>query len=235
MTPPALGGDDRRQVLASIQARIVRSIQAEFAARGFRRSPSPVGFHRERGGVDSSFVLAISSRPQSLGRVGILVAPFLKVQIPSWSANAQDRLGNEGPPTEQVGGPLLLEDLDLLIPGPTPHWTLSDRPDEREVDALGDRLRAVVAEVGLPYVDQFQTPADILRYLDLGTARVLDASRFTLACGALLEGRPDLARRIVGVMGTARREHVESLLDLSPGAKFRRTPRSPVTRDIDRR
>jgi len=44
---------------------------------------------------------------------------------------------------------------------------------------------------------------------------VLQDARFTIACGALLAGRPDLARVAIEPLGTARRQAVAGVLGLA--------------------
>jgi hypothetical protein len=206
------GPNDRRRLLASVESAIGGSIEAALTAHGFRRTRRPAAFHRAREGVESAVRLGLSSRPPSLGRVGILIEPSLWVAVPDWTAEARRRLAGQNWPTEHVDGPLVFELLDWLVPGSRPHWTLSDQPSTSEIGSLGARLDAAIAEIGLPFLNRFATPADVLRHVESG-GRPLDDARFTLICGAIMEGRSDLARTFLNGLGTARRVALERLLE----------------------
>jgi len=105
--------------------------------------------------------------------------------------------------------------LDWLVPGNGPHWTLPDDPEPAEVEHVATLLRDSVVEVGLPFMERLATTDLLLKGVVGGELRVLDDARFTIACGALLAGRPDLARTAIEPLGTARRQAAASALGLT--------------------
>ena len=188
----------------------------EFAPHGFRFRRRDATYHREQNGVALSFALGISSRPPSIGGVGILIEPHLVAAVNAWMADAERRLASSSGPVLrwEHPSPVVWELLDWLVPGNSPHWTLPDDPEQAEVEDIAKLLRDSVVEVGLPFMERLATTELLLNGVVGGELRVLDDARFTIACGALLAGRLDLARTALEPLGTARRESAASVLGL---------------------
>jgi len=187
-----------------------------FVAEGFRVQRAQAGFRRDIGGVEARFSLGMSSRPPSLGRLGVLIEPGLSVWISRWSAEAAQRAEGAGPwvgPRHET--PVAWSLLDWLVDGKRPHWILPDEPTEAETRRLAGALVTEVRQTAMPYFEQRRSPPSVLELLTSGQLDLLDGSRFTVAAGALLEGRPDLAANVIARLGTARREAMSRALGLT--------------------
>jgi hypothetical protein len=186
------------------------------ASEGFRFRRRDAAFHRERHDVSHLFALGISSRPAQLGRVGISVQPFVNVDVERWRSDAEQRLASATGPLVHWEHPsaAVVAVLDWIAPGQRSHWALPDEPTTSDVERVGEDLRRAVIGVGLPFMKRLKTPDLVLDSVAAGDVRVLQGARFTLACGALLAGRPELARTVIEPFGTARRESVAGILGL---------------------
>jgi hypothetical protein len=80
------------------------------------------------------------------------------------------------------------------------------------VRKLAIALRDSVIEAGLPFFEHWATASAVLEGAASGELQVPSAARFTIACGALLNDRPDLARMVIAPIGTASRESMARLL-----------------------
>jgi len=211
---------DRRTILLYVREGIARLLTPDLVLNGFRWLRRDTAYRRDKDGVVSEFRLGISSRPPALGRVGILVEPRLVVSVPAWKAAAEQRLadGAKGSaPFQVLSDVAVWELLDVLVPGDRPHWTLPDVPVDDDIEALGGVLSGTLTTVVLPFFDRVRTPDRVLRAVEHGDVRLLDGSRFTLACGAMLHDRPDLAAAILAPIGTARRQPLVEVLGLPAG------------------
>ncbi len=88
------------------------------------------------------------------------------------------------------------------------------RPTPSDIARLGRLLRESVIATGLPFLERVSTRDRLLDIAASGEMRVMHEARLAIACGAMLDGRPDLAQRIIEPYGTARRESVARVLGL---------------------
>ena len=203
----------RRDLLRGIAAALERHLTPVLADGEFRLTRRDHTYSRDRGGVVQTLAVGIASRPPSLGRTGILIEPVLAVKVPAWRVEAERRLRDA--PTlaspEHPGG-VVFGLLDWLTAGKAPHWTLPDVPTRADIEPVAIDLGGVVKAVAVPRFEMFQSPDAILSAIETGQFRPLDADRFTIACGAILEGRRDLAADLIASMGRSRREGLAAAL-----------------------
>jgi hypothetical protein len=208
---------DRRRVLRVVRDGIARRLTPVLEPHGLRMVRRDAAYRREQNGVGSQLALRISSRPASLGGSGILVEPGLTIWVPAWMAEAERRLEGEADGwTRATAAPsfAVWELLDWLVPGKRPHWTLPDVPTDRQIDALAEVLGGSITDVAIPYFARLGTPEDVLEAAQSGEVRLAAEARFTVACGALLNGRPDLASALIAPIGTHTRQRLARVLGL---------------------
>lgn len=208
-------GSDRRHLLAQVRDGVAAALRAPLDEAGFEFRRRDVAFHRERDGVLLALSLGISSRPPSMGRVGILVEPMMCAGVPTWAQDAERRLAVAAGPLldwERPSSFVVREALDWHVQGRAPHWTLPDDPTAADIERQARSLLESVLTTGLPFLERLATKAHLLEVAASGGRLVDHDARFTIACGAMIAGRPDLARRIIEPFGTARRESVASAL-----------------------
>jgi hypothetical protein len=210
-------GSDRRRLLAEVRDGVAAALRAPLDEAGFRFRRRDAAFHRERDGVMLELSFGISSRPPSMGGVGILVEPMMCAGVPTWAEDAERRLAAAAGqlldwerPSQLIVG----EALDWHVRGRAPHWTLPDEPTSSDIEHQARALRESILATGIPFLERLATKEQLLEVAASGERLVDHDARFTIACGAMLAGRPDLARRIIEPFGTARRESVASVLGL---------------------
>jgi hypothetical protein len=209
---------DRRQLLTKVRDGLAAALLEPLDEVGFQFRRRDAVFRRERDGVVLSIFLGISSRPASMGGVGILVEPMMVVAVPGWEAEAVRRLAAASGPLvhwEQPSEAVISEALDWHIPGKRPHWTLPNEPTPSDIARLGGLLRESAIAVGLPFLERVSTRDRLLDISANGEVRVIHEARLAIACGAMLRGRPDLADIMIEPYGTARRESVARVLGLT--------------------
>jgi hypothetical protein len=207
----------RPRLLRHVQDCIDSELATVLAPFGYRRVLSRHGFVRDRHGVHSELRTAISSRPPSLGYIGILVEPLLVVSVEAWAEEARLRLASSQPGrflSAERPGPVAMMALDWLMAEPGPHWTLSDEPGEAEIASTASSLAAAVATTAVPELERLSTPQSILDRAEGHELRLLQSAAFVVACGAMAGGRPEVARAILEKVGTARRAEMERALGL---------------------
>lgn len=202
--------------MAEVRDGIAAELAAPCAEAGFRFRRRDATFLREADGRTLSIELGISSRPPSLGGVGVLLEPAMVVSVAAWADDARRRLANSSAPPlwEHPTAVIVWEMLCVYVAGRRPHWTLPDAPTAPEITERARSLRSALVEVGLPFLERLASRARLLELAASGEAPVLHDARFTLACGALLEGRPDRARAVIEPLGTARRMSAAAVLGL---------------------
>lgn len=211
-------GSDRRLLLTRVRDGIAAALLEPFDEQGFSFRRRDASFLRERNGVVLALSLGISSRPRSLGGVGILVEPMMVAGVPAWAEEAERRLAAASGPLPHWEAPsqaVIWETLDGHVPGKAPHWTLPDEPTSFDIAHEGHLLREAVFATGLPFLEQVASKDRLLDVAASREMRVLHDARFTIACGVMLAGRPDLAQRIIEPYGTARRESAAGVLGLA--------------------
>ena len=192
---------------------VAEALQPELRPRGFRVERRTGTFTRTFGDVVHEIRLAISSRPPALGDVGMLIEPLLVVRVPAWEGDAARRLALVDESAGEVPVAVGFESLATLAGVDAPAWTLPDQPDASTVRVTADRVRDAVISSGMPYLEAARSTAEILDAASSGE-RLLDDARLTLACGALLAGREELAGRLIEGVGTWRREHLARILGI---------------------
>lgn len=206
---------DRRQLLTKVRDGLAAALLEPLDEVGFRFRRRDAAFRRERDGVVLALFLGISSRPASLGGVGILVEPSMVVAVPAWEEEAERLLAVASGPLlqwEHPSEPVIWEALDWHVPGKRPHWTLPDEPTPSDIAQLGRLLRESLIATGLPFLERVSTRERLLDIAASGEMLVMHEARLAIACGAMLVGRPDLAQTIIAPFGTARRESVARVL-----------------------
>jgi hypothetical protein len=209
---------NRRRLVLDVRDRIAAVLTPPLADAGFRFHRRDAVFRRDRAGVAISVQLGLCSRPASLGRVGILIQPVVRVSVPEWTAEAERRLRSASSSAiqgEAASTHVVWQLLDWLVPGKTPHWILSDAPAAAEISAAGVLLATVIEGVALPFIDRLATTEQLLGAIAGNEIRLLAQARFTIACGAILHGQPDLASAVIGPFGTARRRAIAGVLGVS--------------------
>lgn len=207
----------RRRILTDVRDGLANILAEPLAASGFRFRRGDSRFRRESDGVSLALSLGVSSRPASLGGVGILIEPMMGAAVPAWSQDAERRLAESSGPLvhwESPSSPVVWEALDGHVPGRRPHWTLPDEPSSSDISRVAQDLRASVQETALPFLERLATQELLLGSAVSGDLRFND-ERFTIACGALLAGRPDLVLALIEPLGTARRDSVAAILGLA--------------------
>ena len=203
----------RRSLLGEVTAGLERHLTPPLGDAGFSLKRRDHTYVRDQAGVVQSLALAITSRPPSLGRRGILIEPVLRVKVSAWTDEAERRLRQASAlATPEHPGGVVWELLDWLTPGKVPHWSLSDIPTDPEIDRIATDLARVVEAVAVPRFEISRSPDLILSAIESGQIRPLDSDRFTVACGAILEGRRDLAADIIEPIGRTRREGLARVL-----------------------
>ena len=181
---------------------------------GFEWLKREAAFRRSRDGVIAEFRFGISSRPASLGYSGILIEPMLVIAVPEWESSLSARLVASGSEVEAGEGPLpaAFMHLDHMVAGSRPHWVLPDEPDQAAVDGVAASLSDAVVGSAVPIFAELDTPTRILDALASGRMTPLQDARPTIAMGALLAERPDIARSALAPIGTSRRRELEKML-----------------------
>ena len=210
-------GAERRRLLAEVRDGVAAALSAPLGEAGFRFRRRDSAFHRERDGVTLALSSGISSRPPSMGGVGILVEPMMYAGVPTWAEDAERRLAAAAGPLlgwERPSQFIVMQALDWDVRGRAPHWTLPDWPTPSDIEHQARALRESVLDTAIPFLERLATKEQLLEVGASGERLVDHDARFTIACGAMLAGQPDLARRIIEPFGTARRESVASVLGL---------------------
>src|SRR6476469_7674714 len=150
---------NRRRLLVDVRDQIDLLLAPEFAPHGFRFRRRDATYHRDQDGVAASFALGISSRPPSIGGVGILIEPHVVAAVDAWMADAERRLASSSGPvrSREHPSPVVWELLDWLVPGSSPHWILPDDPEQAEVEHVATLLRDAVVEGGLTFMERLAT------------------------------------------------------------------------------
>jgi hypothetical protein len=139
---------------------------------------------------------------------------MLVVRVPAWEAELARRLSTQRTALRfsEMPTPVLLTPLFDVTPWITARWTLPDNPDTDELKAAATSVQEAVEKVAVPMLERLSRPEAILSALASGDLRPLADARPTLACGALLAGKPELAKLALTTFGSARRAEIESLL-----------------------
>jgi hypothetical protein len=151
---------DRRILLREVQERIHQRLGPEFETHAFRLVRRDWSYRRARDAVSARFSLGVSSRPPSLGYVGILIQPGLVISVPEWMDEAKRRLSGQTGRwlRSEVPAPAIWQMLEWLMPDRQAAWRLPDRPTAAEVDALARNLHRATRDVALPLFDRLGTP-----------------------------------------------------------------------------
>jgi hypothetical protein len=83
------------------------------------------------------------------------------------------------------------------------------------ITSVCSALRDAVETVAVPFLDRLSAPELVLNAYENDSLRLMDSAKLTLTCGAIVSGRPDLARRVLAGLGAARRRDLALVLDLS--------------------
>lgn len=211
---------DRRRILAEVRDGIDRRLTPNLASEGFKFVRRDALYRRDRDGVEIELRLGIASRPPSMGRTGILIEPIVTASVPVWMAEAKRRLdvATARLASWEAPTPAFFELLDWLVPGKAPHWTLPDEPTRSEMEGVVELLCDPATRVFASLAAHLATPQSLLDAVATGIVQVPSATRFTVACGAILQRRPDLATSLIEPFGTARRASVAELLGLNPAS-----------------
>jgi len=178
---------------------------------------SEVGFHwlsRNKSYLRGSDAVAevrlgISARPPSLGGSGVIVQPMIVVRVPAWEAEVANRLAGT---RWERGAAVVWEALDWIC-GRERAWALGEGESE-EAHLIAESILQALRSVGVPYLDQLSSPMSILANFETGEIKQLGDAAPTVACGALLAGRDDLARRALSAFGSEWRQELETRLGL---------------------